>query len=896
VRSQAPAPLLASTAVMSSVNVDGSMSVCAAPAFASPVALRPSPSQQASGAASTYSTRCARRPRAPAPTRMATRQPEAGEDAGSSSSAQPSSVGGEVTSDNGKAPARPSFIQYIGRQIADRKAVDGRKSSPDLSSDSSVEDDGATSSRNGAANSSQAPSRNGAANSSQAPIPWFPGWTPKPRDPDTPPTAVAPEKRDRYEVLHAVPKGDASAPQNPELFDEKGDAPTEPTRKRDGKSMKGGFPNPLNSLLRARKIVSEANAGKDIERLAASKRFPPWAKKDLPHSASTTDSNADRGWFGRGVNKARSKTDSDKPALRKTVGMNPGTWLKSIFDVIIPNGASSNVTDVESKEVMDDDSELKPKDELGESRDLAKGVEELYKPPLKPAINADRRGQLFGNLVAKLPDFHAGAKKKKSTEAKEPTEGQAFAAKSRDDADDDDDVDDEEDEDTPKEEGEDKEPVSLETVNDATTKYSMNTRRGKKRGFVTAGRQLSSPPIEVSSVPQRDIAAIRLIFGSETFFATETLSPPGGLIFRGNLRGEPGTTLAKLEERLEARLGDKYTLCLAEGEEDLRPVVVIVPTARDKRPASPRQQLFCLSIFCLTVSTCFARALYANWQGAEFRTAFDMTSNVAMRAVPGGAFLFFARRLMLQFPVALMAAAIATVVAFSQIVQRYVARRHKTRIGLPFLLPSYQLGAFGAMVQLASPTPTRSALFDIALAGAGSLLTASVALLIVGLRLSIGGHPLMIPVPLSVFSSSMAIGWLGKVIAGGGQLPIHTASGMVGLHPLAVIGANCVTIAALNLLPTRQLDGGRIVSAIYGRKMALLSSRVTIMFVLLASAKHSYMFVFLVLLMFGPWNPDRPAKNELTEPNNARALVGFAFLLMMLAVLLPYPYHVPFKL
>jgi membrane-associated protease RseP (regulator of RpoE activity) len=119
---------------------------------------------------------------------------------------------------------------------------------------------------------------------------------------------------------------------------------------------------------------------------------------------------------------------------------------------------------------------------------------------------------------------------------------------------------------------------------------------------------------------------------------------------------------------------------------------------------------------------------------------------------------------------------------------------------------------------------------------------------------------------------------------------------VVGLHPMAAVGANCLFIAALNLLPIRQLDGGRIVSALYGRKTAILASRVTIFFLLLASARSSYLFVFLALVMFGPWSLDRPAKNELTEPNAARTWVGYLFLLFMLSVLLPYPSHVPFKL
>lgn len=405
-----------------------------------------------------------------------------------------------------------------------------------------------------------------------------------------------------------------------------------------------------------------------------------------------------------------------------------------------------------------------------------------------------------------------------------------------------------------------------------------------------------SPPVEMSSVPQSDVAAIRNIFGSETFFATETLSPPGGLIFRGNLRGEPKAVLAKLEERLHKNLGDKYTLCLAEGEEDLRPVVVVVPTARDKRPASPRQQLFCIMITSFTISTCYARALYANWQTQEFRAFFSGTAEKALNASAGGAAGRALTRVLLRFPVTSVAVAIAFVVLLSQVVQRWMARRHNTRIGLPFLIPSYQLGSFGSIVQVASPTPTRAALFDIALAGAATLFFSSVILLLIGLRLSTPAGALMIPVPMSMLSSSWTIGWLTRMLAGGGQLSVHTASSLVGLHPVAVVGANCLTIAALNLLPIRQLDGGRIVSAIYGRKTAVLASRVTIFFLLLASSKSNYLFVFLALIMFGPWSLDRPSKNELTEPNNARALIGYAFLLLMLAVLLPYPSHLPFKL
>lgn len=392
-----------------------------------------------------------------------------------------------------------------------------------------------------------------------------------------------------------------------------------------------------------------------------------------------------------------------------------------------------------------------------------------------------------------------------------------------------------------------------------------------------ATSQLRITPLDIVSIPQRDVAAIRLIFGSETFFATETLSPPGGLIFRGNLRGEPKATLAKLEERLAARLGDKYTLCLAEGEEDLRPVVVVVPTARDKRPATPRQRVLAVIIALFTVTTCLTRGLYAAVYKPIIQAFYPMTKSSRLAelfALPSGVAL-------------ITSAAIGFVILASQIVQRMVASRHGTRIALPYFIPSVQLGSFGAVIQLASPTPSRAALFDIALAGAATLVVLSLSLLLVGLRLSTI-FPTVVPVPMSTVSSSVIIGFLTQHVPQG-QILVDYGRSLIGLHPLAVIGANCLTIAALNLLPIRQLDGGRIISALYGRRTAVVTSRVTVLFLLLASTKSPYFVVFLAAVTFGPWSLDRPAKNELTEPNGFRTVVGYLFMLLMIGVLLPFP-------
>lgn len=398
-------------------------------------------------------------------------------------------------------------------------------------------------------------------------------------------------------------------------------------------------------------------------------------------------------------------------------------------------------------------------------------------------------------------------------------------------------------------------------------------RAGQNRGTVTGSRD--DPDVTFS---QQDIANIRLIFGSETFFATEAMSAPGGLIFRGNLRGEPVVALQKLEDRLKSRFGNKYTICLAEGDEDRRPVVVVVPSTHYQRSLSPRQKLIAIGVAAMTATTCLSRGISANMLRQRIFSAYGLPplKNLMDK-------LFFHP---LSSSVTI-ACAIAIIVMVSQISQRIVASFYRTRIALPFVLPSYQLGSFGAIVHIASPAPSRTALFDIATAGSATLLIISLVCLLIGLRMSTT-FTAVFPVPMSLVSGSIFMGFLTKNVPNG-QILVDYGQSLIGLHPLAIIGANCLTIAALNLLPIRLLDGGRIMSALYGRKVGLVVSRMAVLFLLLASSRTPYLVMFLLAVSFGPWYVDRPSKNELTEPNNARTIIGYLLMLTMLGILLPYP-------
>ncbi|MEO1636736.1 MAG: site-2 protease family protein, partial [Cyanobacteria bacterium J06631_9] len=51
---------------------------------------------------------------------------------------------------------------------------------------------------------------------------------------------------------------------------------------------------------------------------------------------------------------------------------------------------------------------------------------------------------------------------------------------------------------------------------------------------------------------------------------------------------------------------------------------------------------------------------------------------------------------------------------------------------------------------------------------------------------------------------------------------------LVDVHPLMIVGWIGLIITAINVMPAGQLDGGRVVQAIYGRKTLIRTSTVTL--------------------------------------------------------------------
>jgi membrane-associated protease RseP (regulator of RpoE activity) len=366
--------------------------------------------------------------------------------------------------------------------------------------------------------------------------------------------------------------------------------------------------------------------------------------------------------------------------------------------------------------------------------------------------------------------------------------------------------------------------------------------------------QSTAVVVEILPIPEEDLSAIRSIFGIDTFFATETIAYQQGAIFKGNLRGEPQDVHQRLTTSLKEKLGDKYRLFLLENT-DGKPVVIVLPSSNDPRPIMLPQKVFAAILAVATIGT--------SLETAGLLLNFDVLANP--------------ERLQEALPIGL---GIFAILIAHEIGHWLLARRHQVRLSWPFFLPAVQIGSFGSITRFESLLQNRSVLFDIAVAGpiAGGIV--SLLMLIVGLLLSHPGS--LFQLPNQFFQGSILVGSLARVVLGSAL-----QSPLVNVNPLVVIGWLGLVITALNLMPAGQLDGGRIVQAIYGRKTANRSTIATLIVLALVGLGNALALYWLIVILFLQRDLERPSLNEITEPNDARAALGLLVLFLMITTLLP---------
>lgn len=359
---------------------------------------------------------------------------------------------------------------------------------------------------------------------------------------------------------------------------------------------------------------------------------------------------------------------------------------------------------------------------------------------------------------------------------------------------------------------------------------------------------------EVVPIPAEDLKAIQGIFGIDTFFATETIPYQEGAIFRGNLRGDPEEAYVRLSASLKERLGDRYRLFLVENQDE-KPVVIVLPSSRDPQPMAVPQKILAVVLLVVTIGACL--------ESAGFMLGFDLltTPNRLPEALPLGA-------------------GIIAILAAHEVGHWVMASRHQVRLSWPFFIPTIQIGSFGALTRFESILPNRNVLFDVAFAGPATGGLVSLVMLISGLLLSHKGS--LFQLPSQFLQGSILVGTLARIV-----LKESLQQPLVDVHPLVVLGWLGLVITALNLMPAGQLDGGRIVQAIYGRKIAARTTIGTLILLGLAALVNPLALYWAILILFLQRDLERPSLNELTEPDDARAALGLLALFLMVVTLLP---------
>ena len=408
--------------------------------------------------------------------------------------------------------------------------------------------------------------------------------------------------------------------------------------------------------------------------------------------------------------------------------------------------------------------------------------------------------------------------------------------------------------------------------------YGWLVQIGKPKEEKPAEKKPTTPVkperLEILSQPRpidsQEETTLRNCFPWNVYYLQHIDYRPQAILCRGKLKAVPEEAYSKIQKNVEQAFGDRFFLIFQESFKG-QPFFALVPnpqaqteTKREEEPINrPGLALGLLLITLVTTTTI----------GLEM-------SNIALDDVVNNPSLIFSG---LSYSLAIVG-----VLGVHEIGHYLAAAYYKIKTTLPYFIPfPFFLGTIGAFIQKRSPVPHRRALFDIAIAGPIAGLLITIPVLLWGFSLS-EVVPLKEPNLLHFDSLdlrfSFLVALLGK-LALGSQLQPEMG---LDLHPLAVAGYVGILVIALKLMPIGSLDGGHIVHAMYGQRMAIAIGQITRIVTILFAIVHNYFWIWAIILWLMPLI-DRPALNDVTELDNWRDLSGLIALTILVLIILPLP-------
>lgn len=397
-------------------------------------------------------------------------------------------------------------------------------------------------------------------------------------------------------------------------------------------------------------------------------------------------------------------------------------------------------------------------------------------------------------------------------------------------------------------------------------------------------QDLLSNPVDKSSTVLRSInkeeeANLQTCFPWSVYYLQNIEHKPQALICRGQLRTSPDVAYKTVRENIENLFADRFLVVFQEGLNG-KPFFALVPNPRAQSTDAPKSEApttrpgIALTLLMATLlTTTLAGALMANPTLDRFPADWSLLWTG------------------LPYALALMA-----ILGTHEMGHYLAARRYQIRATLPYFIPVppaivFPFGTFGAFIQLRSHVPNRKALFDVGLAGPLAGFIVTIPILLWGLAHS---TPAQLTDESGILNfesfkptASLLLAILSK-LALGESLTVDTA---LKLHPVAVAGCLGLVITALNLMPVGQLDGGRIVHAMFGQRKGATIGQIARLLVLGLALVQREFLLWAFLLFFMPVI-DEPALNDVSELDNKRDFWGLVALAVLVIIILPAPYAV----
>lgn len=289
----------------------------------------------------------------------------------------------------------------------------------------------------------------------------------------------------------------------------------------------------------------------------------------------------------------------------------------------------------------------------------------------------------------------------------------------------------------------------------------------------------------------------------------------------------------------------------------------------------------------LLLATCFTTLVV----GA--RMQYDFQNNLPAFAVSDDSLPFFPvswtfeqpSRLLLGLP---FAATLMLILLAHEMGHYLYCRYYGVDATLPFFIPAPTLiGTLGAFIRIRSPIRSRTALFDIGIAGPIAGFVVAIVVLFVAL-------PLSKVVPQLPSDSDIRLGYplifqlAWHVLPLGAIKAQATSLDGVYFHPTAIAAWVGMFATALNLLPGGQLDGGHIVFAMTPRAHKFVSGLTILALIPMALYFWAGWLLWAVLLRISGMR--HPVVVEYPGITGGRRWLAVFALIMLVLTLAPAPF------